>query len=303
MEHMAGSRQQFLARGDFDEGLERRTGRDPFADPDAGEEPCEGAKERLAHVVDTIEAEIIPRLVLAHRAAPESHLTLVHSECRPRPEDVTALARIALTGDAAAAVAAIEVHRAQGMALEVVFLELLAPAARHLGGLWDDDLVDFASVTLGLFRLQQVLREYAPAFRHDRDRPTDGRRVLLGPVPGEQHTFGVFMVAEFFRHAGWDVWDGPLASADALLQRVASDWFAVVGLSLSGETRLDVLATSIRGIRRVSQNRDVGVMVGGPMILARPELVALVGADATAVDARQACLQAEHLLELLARRA
>ena len=44
-------------------------------------------------------------------------------------------------------------------------------------------------------------------------------------------------------------------------------------------------------------------MVGGPMILARPELVALVGADATAVDARQACVQAEHLLELLARRA
>ena len=54
-EQMAGSRQQFLAREDFDDGLERRTGRDPFADPDGGEDPCEGAKERLAHFVDTGE--------------------------------------------------------------------------------------------------------------------------------------------------------------------------------------------------------------------------------------------------------
>jgi methanogenic corrinoid protein MtbC1 len=44
-------------------------------------------------------------------------------------------------------------------------------------------------------------------------------------------------------------------------------------------------------------------MVGGPVFLDRPELAALVGADASAVDARQAALQAESLLALAARRA
>jgi hypothetical protein len=41
-------------------------------------------------------------------------------------------------------------------------------------------------------------------------------------------------------------------------------------------------------------------MVGGPAFNDHPELVALVGADATAVDGRQAALQAEALLAMRA---
>jgi hypothetical protein len=44
------------------------------------------------------------------------------------------------------------------------------------------------------------------------------------------------------------------------------------------------------------------VLVGGPIFIAHPELVALVGADATAVDGRQAAIQAETMLSLLQRR-
>jgi methanogenic corrinoid protein MtbC1 len=43
-------------------------------------------------------------------------------------------------------------------------------------------------------------------------------------------------------------------------------------------------------------------MVGGKVFLEHPELAALVGADATAYDARQACAQAESLLALLTAR-
>jgi methanogenic corrinoid protein MtbC1 len=35
--------------------------------------------------------------------------------------------------------------------------------------------------------------------------------------------------------------------------------------------------------------------VGGPVLIDRPELAALVGADATAVDGAQAVLRAEHI--------
>jgi methanogenic corrinoid protein MtbC1 len=38
-------------------------------------------------------------------------------------------------------------------------------------------------------------------------------------------------------------------------------------------------------------------MVGGPLVLDHPEVVARVGADATATDARDAAVQAEKLLE------
>ena len=55
---------------------------------------------------------------------------------------------------------------------------------------------------------------------------------------------------------------------------------------------------AIRAIRRSSLNRNIGVLVGGPIFVAHPELVARVGADATAIDGGQAALQAENLLTL-----
>jgi hypothetical protein len=57
----------------------------------------------------------------------------------------------------------------------------------------------------------------------------------------------------------------------------------------------------IRDVRRASRNSGLGILVGGPMFIERPDLVGLVGADATAADGRQATLQAETMLALLGR--
>jgi methanogenic corrinoid protein MtbC1 len=261
---------------------------------------CDGPEQRLAQLAQTIETEIIPRLMLARRAAPAAPAARADSATLGTDE-VAELARLVLAHDAVVAAAYVEAMRTQGATLESLYLELLAPAARRLGELWEADLCDFSEVTLGLGRLQQVLRELGPAFRGEAARPENGRRALLAPTPGEQHTFGLVMVAEFFLRAGWDVCAGPAAASRDLPGLVRSDWFDVVGLSLGSEVRLDALATCIRSIRRASRNQAIGVMVGGPVFVQRPECVALVGADATALDGQQALLQAENLLALLAR--
>ena len=121
------------------------------------------------------------------------------------------------------------------------------------------------------------------------------------PAPGEQHTFGIAMVAEFFRRAGWAVRSGPKTSQQDLLGTVRAEWFAVVGISVGSETRLEALTKSIRSVRRASRNKSIGVMVGGPLLVQHPEIAAFVGADATAVDGRQAVAQAQSLLVLLNR--
>jgi MerR family transcriptional regulator, light-induced transcriptional regulator len=71
---------------------------------------------------------------------------------------------------------------------------------------------------------------------------------------------------------------------------------------VGNDERLDGIATLIRLVRRESCNPGIGVMVGGRVVAEKPELTALVGADATATDGRQAALQAETLLALLATR-
>jgi methanogenic corrinoid protein MtbC1 len=186
--------------------------------------------------------------------------------------------------------------------LEKLYLDLFAFLARRLGQLWTEDLCSFADVTVGLVRLQRLVREYSPAFMPSVEGRDPRRSALLIPVPGEQHTFGLVMVAEFFLRAGWEVHSDPMISADELSSTVRNRWFAVAGISVGNDDRLDGVAALIRRVRKDSCNRGIGVMVGGRIFTEKPELAGLVGADATATDGRQAALQAETLLALLATR-
>jgi methanogenic corrinoid protein MtbC1 len=113
---------------------------------------------------------------------------------------------------------------------------------------------------------------------------------------------GLQIVAEFLRRAGWQVLSGTPESRQSLLDLVRQDWFAMVGLSTACSTRLESLATVVRLIRRASRNPAVGIMVGGPVFIDHPELAAAIGADATAVDGRQAARQAENVLDLMPSR-
>lgn len=216
----------------------------------------------------------------------------------PGPEDVTRFASLILKTDTTDAFALIERLLQRGVSAEALYLDLLAPAARRLGDLWVADVCDFTEVTIGLGRLQQLMHELAMDFQTESPRLTSGRRVLLLPAPGNQHTFGVLMIAEFFRKSGWDVWTAPAASLDATLDLVQRQSFPLVGFSIGCERHLDGLSDTIRRIRRHGRSRTCGVMVGGPLVTRQPDMVARVGADATATDARQAAAQAQKLLDL-----
>jgi methanogenic corrinoid protein MtbC1 len=122
---------------------------------------------------------------------------------------------------------------------------------------------------------------------------------LFVALPGEQHVFGTQLVGEFLRRAGWDVWDAPGANEADILSLVREEWFELVGFSVSTVAQLSSLVVIVRKVRRGSANRNVRIMVGGLPFNGHPERVVKVGADATAVDGKDAVAQAEHLLELL----
>ena len=185
---------------------------------------------------------------------------------------------------------------ADGMTVGDLYLNLLAPAAQELGRMWDEDLCSFTDVTVAVGRIQRVLRALSPAFGQEVDYPQNGRRVLLLPAPGEQHTFGLTIVAEFFRRAGWEVvGDSEARTADPAAL-VRSEWFDVIGISVGSDARLDWLKSGIGAIRNASRNRSIGVLVGGPSFAADRERVREVGADGTASDGQQAPVMAEQLL-------
>jgi methanogenic corrinoid protein MtbC1 len=243
--------------------------------------------DRSAKLIKTIEAEIVPRLVLTRRVS--TGATPAHVEAAKLPEvfDVQELVRLLLAHDVSVAGAYVDTVLQRGTSLDGICLNLLAPAARELGLLWEEDVCDFMQVTVGLCRLHLILRNLSPHFAVEPARTEGDRRVLLAVVPGEQHTFGITLVAQFLTRAGWDVWqEFPTSNAD-ILEIVRHNWFTVVGLSIGSDTRLEDLASLNRAIRECSRNRHVGILVGGPVLVGRPELAAVVGADAAALDGQQ----------------
>ena len=259
--------------------------------------PAQAANDvRMSQLARTIEQEIIPRLMLAHRTAAEPLLRPAGQACAVSFDDVKQFAKLVLSHDEDAAFAAVHSLRARQVSIDRIFLELLAPTARYLGELWDDDLCNFTDVTVGLGRLQRVLRELSPALGRSVEHPAQGRRVLLLPSPGEQHTFGLAMVAEFFRHAGWDVTGGAWTAGIDATALVSAEWFDVVGFSLGAELHLQALADCISAVRHAACNPRLKVLVGGPLFGAHPEFAAKAGADGMTIDGREAPVLAEGLI-------
>ena len=248
--------------------------------------------ERQAILVRTVKLDVIPHLLSVVRPA----------EAAPAPvpaitaADVAGLADLALHGHDGAAAAFVGALREQGITAEALFLDLLTPVARQLGEWWEQDVCGFTEVTTGLWRLQDAMHGLSPAFLSAAPMPS-GPRILLVPMPGEQHTFGLSMVHEFFRRAGWNAWSGSVNSRAELEAAVRRQWVDVVGFSLACDEQLDAARAEILAVRQASRNAGLFVVVGGPLFVADSVLAASIGADGTAQDGAQAVAMATALLD------
>lgn len=243
-----------------------------------------------AQIARAIESDIIPRLMMAYRTAPAPAAHPARSDRKVRPDDVEALAHGVMEPSPAAARREVNRHLDAGVPMDELLLDLLAPAAKRLGELWTEDQCDFAAVTIGLCRLQDLLRDLALE-PDERVEPRPNARVLLAIAPGEQHTFGVLMVEEFFRRSGYAVTALFPKSANTLLQEVRQSPYEVVGLSASCDSSLNRITDLIRAIRRESLKPDILIMVGGPIFVDDPKRAMDVGADIYAVDGASALMQ------------
>lgn len=171
-----------------------------------------------------------------------------------------------------AALELLEARLDEGIPIEGVLSDFLAPAARRLGSLWDADRVTFTDVTVGVGRLQDLQRELDPRLA-PACWPMDPPRALLATVPGEQHAFGVSMAAALLHKRGWQVSGVPSNREDDLIRAAAAGWFEVIGLSLGCDLHVETLAPLVARLQDASLNRDVRITIGGLLVAAQPEAV------------------------------
>jgi methanogenic corrinoid protein MtbC1 len=243
-------------------------------------------QERLASVIYN---DIVPRLHMLHH-----ELSAENAERAFTREEIFAFGGALISPDNLAADQFLQTMRARGHSEATLSLGLMAETARHLGALWEEDRCNFVEVTIGVARLQKMLRVSSgvcePAFAGKR------QRVILCALTREQHVFGVDMVACFLRHAYWDVDLRKGVDAQHVSDAVSREWFAVLGFTLSAQSGLEALCRAVQSGRAASVNSAIGILVGGPLFRRHPDLAAQVGADAVAADAASASLLAKKLL-------
>lgn len=242
-----------------------------------------------------VEAEILPRLALARSAQANKP---VDTSPPTTTDDADRLVKLLLGSEADAAASFLDVFRGRGATTASLYLGIVTNAARLLGELWEDDRCDFTQVTISMGRLQQIVRSLSPAFQIAAVSHAHPETALLVPAPGDQHTLGLVILSEFFQREGWHVPGGPAPPSKDAADMARETWVDIAGFSIGSASRLDGLCSMIRTLRRVSRNRDISVMVGGPLLLRQPDLVSRVGADIGAVDAQSAVRQASGLLAL-----
>ena len=262
---------------------------------------CEPTRSRGPSIGRSMELELIPRLLAHARGMRPDSLSPQLGRTEITPADVDQFVTACLSHDEERCPAIVTAFIDAGAPLERICLELLAPAARKLGEQWEDDSVDFLDVTLGLGRMQRVVRDLGRRVAAETPMSEDAGQAFLCGMPEEQHSLGLAMVAEFFVADGWGVTVGPPLGPEDVLHEVGARWYDVIGLSAGITDRIPRVAELIRQIRGASLNASLAVLVGGRPFIDHPELVATVGADASAPDAAQGPMVARTLVQ--ARRA
>ena len=239
-----------------------------------------------------VSAEVFPELMRSYGL---DRSWLIRNTPTITETDISLFCDLVNSGDESFMMAALSALRSQGLTSRQLLLELLTEVARELGRRWTADETDFSSVTIGLGHLQHLRRAVAQ-FDEPSFLPSGPpRRALLASTPGEQHDFGLMIVDHFMHLAGWDVRTCPNTRAEEVISLAAKNSFEIAGLSLSCESNVMALERLVAGIRRVSRNSNIGILVGGPLFVERPELALLIGADGTAQDAQEAVKQAERI--------
>ena len=268
-----------------------------------GNEERKGPKHQNANpspIPVALQEEIIPRLLMAHRhKAGNIKKTEFENACKVvsiTARNVEELSQMLLNGELSVCKSYLRILIEEGVSVEQIYLDLLQPTARKLGVCWENDSLDFATITLAVWHINQLMYYLSPEFLQNPIDPGKSKgRILLFPSLGSQHTLGLFMLAEFFRESGWEVFADPALSEQDIFSTIDEKDFQIVGISIGSHDQKKSTKKLISDIRRMF-GPALKIIIGGPLAFCENNLFRELKADGQAADAREAVLLANSLV-------
>ena len=200
-------------------------------------------------------------------------------------------------GDRHAAYRALDEALDDGRELGQVYLEVVQPAMREIGRLWQEDELTVAEEHLATAITESAMSRMFERVFVWRDVRTP--KLLAACAEEERHQMGLRMLCDLLELAGWETtYLGASVPIESLVDLVQKHKPDAVAISATIAPHVPRVREAIHAIRSAPLERQPVIAVGGRVFLGDPSLADRVGADLTAADAEQAV----HVLDARLRR-
>ena len=253
--------------------------------------------EMMLWLNKTIESEIIPRLLMGHKLESASHLADSYSsDIEVKQKEIIDFCQTLLDGPIADCFTFIDQMQKSGHSLVSLYMNLIPASTRRLQQLWENDENSFTEVTLALGRAQNLIHQLSPAFMSQGKLSGFQGNALLINAPGSQHTLGILIMSEFFKLNGWNTTVEIESTSADLKDRIRLQAYDLLAISISCEDQWGTMETLLSEVKRVSKNKGILTMAGGPLFDFKPELVQECSADICSLTAEEAIKKVSDLM-------
>lgn len=198
-----------------------------------------------------------------------------------------------IAGDRRQAATIVGRYLDQGCGLVDTELHVIQPALYGIGQQWQRNQVSVAQEHLATAIAQSVMVQ---GMLRSIPAPSNGRKILLACVEGNQHAVGLQMVADAFEIAGWEVNCLGANVPTASLVLHAAQWKPnLVGLSISFPQQFKGVKSVISRMNDVIGAHRPPVIIGGMAINNFARLADRIGANAWSPDAAAAVVSGTRI--------
>ena len=205
------------------------------------------------------------------------------SERAPREQLVTGLITASLTGTRAAFAGLLaEIRRARisWATLSDVYIPI---AARRMGQAWLDDELSWIDVTIGVSRMQSLLREIGAAWVADQAGDTGHGTVLFIVPEREQHTLGPMVAIGQLRRFGVSVCLRIAPGFGELRNLIDARQFDGIMISAATQEKLEAVARTVQFLKTI-KGSSTPIIVGGAVMSNVEDPASCTGADISSND-------------------
>lgn len=214
-------------------------------------------------------------------------------------EMVNQVTQLLLSTEQGAFELAITALKAHGTSINYIVLELIPEIARRFGKQWEDDVLSFAEVSIGVNKLERAIYKLDYLFQATQLEKRGKQSILISVFPESQHSLGTLILSNFFIHSGWSVHRPDNTSLGSIIKELETQSYAAIAISVSCEDQLQQLPNLLRTLKGKSKNPKILVLIGGPLYNKAPSRFTHIQADVTAFTPEESVQKLEHILSRL----